>query len=163
MVQIQRAEHLAEALFLGPFEPMPFKDPLRGVLVSRPTRPESIPPHQITLLLPTYRGKLLHRLALPGLVFDPGILLLKLAGGRQRTPLALRQFSGQSIQFISPFVIADAPATKTGLLNPVNEFARAGAAVGIQIARTVLPAMLVLIQQHGQVLADVTGSVQNPI
>ena len=52
-MQIQTAEHLAEALFLGPLEPVPpSKTPARTVFLSRLTDDIGVAPHQIAFLLP---------------------------------------------------------------------------------------------------------------
>ena len=148
MVQIQAGEHFAEALLFGPFEPVALKDSLRTVLVPRLAHPIGVAPHQLALLLPTHRRKLLHLLALSRLVLDPSVLLLRLIDRRQRTPLARGQLGGQAVQFIGPLVVADAPTTKPSALNPVEVFAGARTAVGVEVIGAALPAMLMLVEQH---------------
>src|SRR6266487_5083436 len=163
MVQIQSAEHFAEGLFLGSFEPVSLKDSLRTILVPRLAHPIRVAPHQVSVFLPTHRCKLLHLLTFSGLVLDPSVLFLRLIGRRLHTPLALGKLGGQAVQFIGPLVVADTPTGKTGLLNPVEILAGAGTAVSVEVIGTALPAMLMLLEQHRQVLAHVAGSIENAV
>src|ERR1017187_4227827 len=163
MVQIQPAEHFAKALFLGSLEPVPLKDGLRAARVCRFAHHIRIAPHQIPVVLPARHRKALRLLAFSGLVFDPRILLLPLVGWRQRAPLALGHVRRQPVQLVGPLVVADTPAGETGLLNAVDKLARAGTAVGVKVAGALLPARLMLVEQHPQVLAHVAGPVENPI
>src|SRR5437879_5345707 len=96
-------------------------------------------------------------------MFDPGVLLLRLAGGRRRAPLGFGQFGGQAVQLVGPFVITDAPAAELSALDPVEVLAGAGATVGVEIAGPTRPAMLVLVEQYRQVFAHVAGAVEDAI
>ena len=146
MVQIQPAEHFAEALFLGPFEPMPLKDGLRTVLLPCLTNRVGVTPHQISVPFPSHRGKGLRLLAFPGLMFDPGILFLRLVRWRFGTPLTFWQLRGQAIQHVGPLVVTDAPTVKAGRLNPVEILASARTTVGVKVVGFAFPARLVLLE-----------------
>src|SRR3974390_1707506 len=142
---------------------MALENSLRRVLVARLTDSVSVAPHEVTVPFAAYGRKPLHLLALSRLMLDPGVLLLRLAWRWQRAPLTLGQLGGQAVQLISPFVIADAPAGKPGLLDPIDKLARTGPAIGVEVAGALLPAMLMLLQQHRQMLADVCGPIQNAV
>src|SRR6266478_8897568 len=142
MVQVQAAEHIAKALLLGPFEMVPLKHGSRTVLLCSLAGHIRVVVHQVAVVLPAHGGELLHLGAFSRLMLDPGVLLLRLVGWRQSSPLALGQLGRQPVQLVGPLVVADAPATKFSQFNAVEEFARAGAAVGVQIAGPALPAML---------------------
>src|ERR1035441_5719285 len=163
MVQIEPAEHFAEALFLGSLEPVPLKDGLRAARLCRFAHHIRIVPHQIPVVLPAGHRKPLCLPAFSGLVFDPRILLLPLVGWRQRAPLALGHLRREPVQLVGPLVVADTPAGKTGLLNAVDKLTRAGTAVGVKVTGALLPARLMLVEQRPQVLAHVAGPVENPI
>ena len=162
-MQIQAAEHIAKALFLASFEMVPLKDRLRAVLVPSLADHISVAPHQVARVLPTHGGELLYLGAFPGLVLYPRVLLLGLVGRRQGAPLAFGQLGGQAVQFIGPLVVADTPTAKLSQFNAVEELARTRPAVGVKIAGPALPAVLVFVQQHRQVLTHIGGSVQNAV
>src|SRR5947207_8361679 len=118
---------------------MPLKDGLRTVLLPCMTNRVGVTPHQISVLFPSHRGKGLRLLAFPGLMYDPGILFLRLDRWRFGTPLAFWQLRGQAIQHVGPLVVADAPTVKARRLNHVEILASARNTFRVNVLWISLP------------------------